>query len=152
MNVNFKRLLFLLIPTFLRKGIIKSFLKAISEALKECKNDIDKYFAELDYHLRITPQTFCLEKMLNDKCDPILRRIYITLPEPQSKFYFSLNGEPEMRYFSEDTYFMFKNSGYAYDFCVFLPSDIESEETTNKVTALLNKYKLLSKTFKIQYV
>jgi hypothetical protein len=94
-----------------------------------------------------------LEKLLNDKFDPVLRRIYITLPEPpQPKFYFSQTGDPEMTYFSENTFFMFKNTGYAYDFIVFLPLDIESEEMTNKVTALLNKYKLLSKTFLIKYV
>jgi hypothetical protein len=149
MNLNFKRLLLLLTPTFLRNGVFKSFLNAISEAFKECKNSIDKYFAELNYHIRVTPQTFSLEKMLNDKCDPILRRIYIAHPEPMPKFYFSQSGDPEMKYFSNDTYFMFKNTGYTDDFYVYIPQEIDSEDMRNYIKALLNKYKLLTKSFKI---
>jgi hypothetical protein len=152
MNVNFIRLLLLLVPAFLRKGVLKSFFQSVAAALQSCKNNIDRYFTDINYHVRVTPQTFSLEKMLNDKCDPILRRIYIKLPEPQPLFYFSESGDPEMKYFSNDTYFMFNSTGYTHDFTVFLPLQIQSEDMTNYVSALLNKYKLISKSFIIKYV
>ncbi|MDR0206050.1 MAG: hypothetical protein LBI45_02170 [Bacteroidales bacterium] len=151
MNINFERLLHLLLPTFLRKDVIKSFLSAASVALQENKNNVDDYFTSINYHLRVTPQTFSLEKMLNDKCDKTLRRIYVGAPEPEPPFYFLENGKIEMQYFSNNNYFM-GNSVYAYDFIVFVPLILKSENTTNFITAMLNKYKLITKSFNIQYL
>jgi hypothetical protein len=151
MNVDFKRLLLLLLPTFLRKGVLISLFSAISKALQTSKKNVDDYFDELDYHIKVTPQVFSLEKMLNDKCDNTLRRIYIKAPDPEPPFYFSENGNPEMQYFSNGEYFMGK-SVYTYDFIVFVPSVLESENMTNYISALLNKYKIITKSFKIQYV
>ena len=150
MNVNFKRLLLLLIPTFLRKEVI-SFLSAIATACQSSKTDIDIFFRDLNYHIRVTPQTFSLEKMLNDKCDPLLRRIRIAHPEPEPPFYFSENNDPEMMYFGDGEYFL-GISEYSYDFAVYLPAEIESENMTNIVAALLNKYKIITKSFLIFYV
>ena len=156
MKINFKRLLHLLLPTFLRKGVIISFFNAISEALQDCKTGIDVFFSDLNYHVRVTPQLFSLEKMLNDKCDKVLRRIYIGIPEPEVPFYFT-SVQSDMKYFHLGSYgqprqFFMGNSEYPYDFAVYLPVNIKSSDMTNIVTALLNKYKIITKTFLIFYV
>jgi len=148
MKVNFKRLTTLLLPTFLRKTLI-SFVAAFSKSIKTVKKSIDKFFSDLNYHISVTPQVFSLEKMLNDKCDPYYREIKITIPELEARFYFSVNTDVTMQYFNDGNFF----SGRRFhDFTVFLPIRIKSVDMTNYVTALLNKYKLLTKTFKIEYV
>ena len=153
MNVDFKRLLQTLTPTFLRKVFFISVLKAISIALQYCFISVKDYFKDLNYHVRVTPQTFSLEKMLNDKLGKILTKpAYIKFPDPGIPFYFSDNGNPAMQYFSNGEHFLFGRSVYLFDFIVCLPKNIESENMTNYVSALLNKYKLISKTFKIEYV
>ena len=145
MNLNFKRLLLLLLPTFLRKEVFNSFLKAVSVALQSNKTKNDVYFRELNYHIRVTPQTFSLEKMLNDKCDKKYRRIKISLPSPEPPFYFTENGSPDMQYFN-DEYFMFGKMGYKHDFTVLVPADVLILYTRPYIDALINKYKLLTKT------
>jgi hypothetical protein len=148
MNVNFKRLLFLLTPTFLRKAL-KSLLNAISVALQSIREDIKRFFTDINYHISVTPQTWSLEKMLNDKCDPTLRRIKIGSATANPVFYFFNSGNDNMMFFPN---FIYKNIGYEYDFIVTVPIELESATMTNRITALLNKYKLLTKTFKIEYV
>ena len=150
MKIIFYRLLLLLLPSFLRKGVLKAFCKAVSVALQNRKTDTDKFFSELNEHVRVTPQLFSLEKMLNDKCDTVLRRIHLTTPEPEPPFYFTVNTDTEMKYFNGE-YFM-GQSVYTHDFTVYLPVEIKSKNMTSFVSALLNKYKIITKTFKIIYV
>jgi len=159
MNVVFNRLLILLLPTFLRKGVLMSFLKAISVAFQDCKREIDTYFKDINYHARVTPQVFSLENMLNYFLDPQLERIYITTPEPGPSFYFyeGENSNEYMKYFNGvkgegDEFFMFDNMGHTHGFTVFLPLSMKSDDMTNYVYALLDKYKLLTKLPIIQYV
>jgi hypothetical protein len=154
MNLNFNRLLLLLLPTFLRKEVTKSFLSAIAVALQHCKTDIDTFFRDINYHVRVTPQTFSLEKMLNDKCDRRFRRIRIEHPAPEPPFYFTTNESGVMEYFGSDEepqYFMGK-SDYSYDFGVYVPRELRSPDMDNIITALLNKYKIITKSFLIFYV
>ncbi|MCL2291240.1 MAG: hypothetical protein FWC34_11170 [Bacteroidetes bacterium] len=158
MNVNFNRLLILLLPTFLRKGVLKSFLKAVSVAFQDCKREIDAYFKELNYHAQVTPQVFSLENMLNHFLDPIHKRIYITIPDPEPPFYFyedsgNSGGEDNlMKYFDDDEYFLWDNTGHTHGFTVVLPLEMKSDDMTNYVLALLEKYKLLTKLPIIQYI
>lgn len=154
--MNFNRLLVLLTPTFLREKVFHPFWYAVSTALESCKTDIDNFFSDMNYHVRVTPQLFSLEKMLNDKCDPILRRIEIRIPEPEQPFYFTENGNPTvpMKYFGggvEKQFFMGRTA-YAYDFGVYLPKVLKSNDMDNIVTALLNRYKIITKSFLIFYV
>jgi len=88
--------------------------------------------------------------MLNDKLDPLLRRIRIAHPEPEEPFYFTENSEPEMKYFEEE-YFL-GNSAYSYDFGVYIPLALQSADMDNIVYALLNKYKIITKEPLIFYV
>jgi hypothetical protein len=151
MNINFKRLLILLIPTFLRKEVLKCYLNAISIVFQHNKNELDIFFKELNYHIRVTPQVFSLQKMLNDKFDPILRRILIDVPEAKPTFYFYDNENVSMRYFSNSEFF-YRKTGFDYDFYVFVPLELADIDTENMIIELLNRYKLISKTFKIIYV
>jgi len=148
MKVNFKHLATLLLPTFLRKALA-SFVAAFSAAMQTVKKSIDNFFSDLNYHISVTPQVFSLEKMLNDKCDPDHREIRIIVPELELQFYFSVNSSATMQYFNDGNFFSGKRF---HDFTVLLPIRIKSADMTNYVTALLNKYKLLTKTFKIEYV
>jgi len=151
MNVNFACLLLLLLPTFLRNGALVYFLNAVSEVLSYNKDTLDEYFNDINYHVRVTPQVFSLEKMLNDKCDPLLRRIYIKAVEPEPAFYFTTNKNPELQYFCDGEYFMY-STNYAYDFAVYVPPSLKSEDMENYIYALLDKYKLLNKSPKIIYI
>ena len=147
MNINFKKLLLLLIPSFLRKSkVLKAFLNAFAIPFQKINKKNDDCFREINYFLCITPQVCCLERLLNDKCDPLLRRISIIEPAIALPFYFTGNDDSGMYYFDDDEHFS-NRGNYIYDFIVQVPADVPSSDTY--ISALLNKYKLPSKTFQI---
>lgn len=128
-----------------------SFFNSIAAVLQGIKARLDIYFSDLLYHLCVTPQTFSLQKMLNDKFDKFLRRIRIDIPEANPIFYFYDNENVNMRYFSK-TEFFYNRTGFECDFTVIVPLVLKDVDREKMIIALLNKYKLLSKTFKIIYV
>jgi len=147
MNVNFRKLLFLLTPSFLRKSrLLKPLLNAFAIPFQKEKKENDNFFNEINYSLQITPQVCYLTRLLNDKCDPDMRRIYITEPEVISPFYFIANEDYGMYYFDDDEYFSNRNN-YIYDFIVNVPEDVEASDIY--ISALLDKYKLISKIYQI---
>ena len=147
MNVDFRKLLSLLTRQLLREiAELKAFFNAFAMLFQRDKNINDNYFKEINYSLCITPQVCCLTKLLNDKCDAELRRIYITEPEAIPPFYFVSNNDNGMYYFDDGECFANKTN-YIYDFIVNVPTDVTASDVY--ISALLNKYKLPSKTYQI---
>jgi len=85
-------------------------------------------------------------RMLNNKCDPDMRRITITGSEIIFPFYFVTNEDYGMYYFDNDEYFANRNN-YIYDFIVNVPEDVEASDIY--ISGLLDKYKLISKIHQI---
>lgn len=145
MNVNFRRLLMILLPISLRvSGWIKSLLNAVAIQLKAVKSAFDKLIAAINYDIRITPQVCCIEKVLNDHFQTTPRieivdgSIFLTM-------YFAESWQSEMEYFDDDN-FMGDSFVGGEDFIIMVPPGL-TQDDLNYITALVNKYKLPSTTF-----
>lgn len=145
MNVNFRRLLMILLPISLRvSGWIKSLLNAVAIQLKAVKSAFDKLIAAINYDIRITPQVCYIEKVLNDHFQTTPRieivdgSIFLTM-------YFAESWQSEMEYFDDDN-FMGDSFVGGEDFIIMVPPGL-TQDDLNYITALVNKYKLPSTTF-----
>lgn len=126
------------------KGVSEAFLTAIGKALNNLRSKIEVMVDNVYYDLTITPQVCYLEQMLNDYFDSNQRRIYIEETETVQGYYLFRNTDPEYMkfyfghaWFVEDTRYSNTSAG----FTVVLPTDIKA---TDKMRALIERYKLIS--------
>lgn len=131
------------------RGIISTFLLMFGIALNNLLKTMIDIFERLRYDLSITPQVCFLEKLLNDKYDPVQRRIYIEEAEDIIGYFFFRVSDPvdnkfyfNRAWFVEDT--RYGNAGVG--FVVVLPMDIAA---TAQMRALINRYKLISIKYQI---
>src|ERR1035437_5972871 len=77
LKIDYDRLLLWLLPPFLRKPVMLSWLTALITPIKSLYVDFVAYAAFSDYKLRGTGQVCSLIRVLNDRFDSTLRRIRI---------------------------------------------------------------------------
>ena len=152
-NLDIEKLIKLLLPTFLRKERVIAFLDAITAPIQRIYTRFRANREQNLHQLSITPQVFSLEKMLNDRYDSRLRRIYITdgmfrnasyvyLAKEQQPVYVHTNAEATMYiYNAPDVDFLNET------FVVHIPATLTAY--TEEITQMLNIYKLASRTFNI---
>lgn len=150
MNVNFRQLLMILLPISLRvSGWIKTILNAVATQLNNVKDSFDVVLSLINYDIRITPQICYLEKVLNDhfqttpRIEIIDGSIFLTM-------YFTESWQSEMEYFDDDN-FMGDSFVGNDDFVIMVPSGL-TQDDLNYIIAVVNKYKLPSKTFIISTI
>ncbi|WP_299713676.1 hypothetical protein [uncultured Tenacibaculum sp.] len=150
-ETDFNRQISLLLPTFKRKTKIVNYLKSLIKPLVELYQTFQKFRSETLYKINHNGQVVYLQKVLNDRFDKTLRRIYISD---------GLFNNPTYIYPYEDQKDIYLNTQYIFnqtelefkdvDFVVVLPSDITvSDEENIRMRSLINYYKLASKTYKI---
>lgn len=117
----------------------------------------DQSLIELSYN----GQTIYLEKMLNDRFDPVARRIVIQHEDDNGVFwYLEGEGQPEQYLYTEPetgatiTYLYGEGENSTglpdgIDFRVKAPSDLSSLEV--RMSSEINKYKLAGKQFEITF-
>lgn len=126
------------------KGIISTFLLALGVALNNLLKNLTNIFEQLRYDLTITPQVCYLEKILNDKYDPVQRRIYIEeAGDTVGYFFFRVDDPADNKFYFNKAWFVedtrYSNAGAR--FAVVLPADIPA---TDQMRALIDRYKLIS--------
>lgn len=153
-NIVFTKLIQWLTPHMLRKPNMLSWIRVVISPVTYVYNNLLRFRQRKQYELSITPQVFSLEKMLNDKYDPVGRHIYITDPEEKDPVYLFTDDEQKDEYVfadSEDQYlYLFVDSettAYLDDFIVLVPYDLVYNY--NEMRSLINNYKLASKQYKI---
>lgn len=147
--IDFKRTFQLTLPIRLRNAkLLLAFLGCSGAVLNGLMINYKSWLKDKHYEIGITPQVCFLEKMLNDEFDKDDRRIYISEParlttnflyrETDGKNWYFGSGE----YFADDTRF-----NYPYDFIINLPAGIIVN--IERLNALVNKYRLLGKTYRL---
>ncbi|WP_438710873.1 hypothetical protein ACSTS3_19740 [Aquimarina muelleri] len=157
--VDYSKLGISLLPTFLRKLKIFSWLDTLMTPIKNTHNDFLKYRKKVNYKLSHNSQVCYLQKVLNDAYDAELKRIYIEnglflqalyvyTPEEELPVYIGT----QYIYSDED---LKKEQN---DFIVNIPIELRPvapialEGFLSDIKALINEYKLASKTYKIQWI
>ena len=140
------------IPMVLRNSkIIASFLLAVSVPLFSIKTALNYYFNNQNFFVRITPQVYLLERLLNNRVHETDKKIYINDSTNTPGLYFSEANQANMCYFDNGEYFAYIDPfGFDIDFLVYVPQYyFGNENAINKIKYYLDKYKLFSTTYQI---
>lgn len=180
-NIDYKRLIVLLLPTFLRKPVLYSLLKAMISPVISLYDAFLTNRAQNIYKANINGQVCHLRGMLNDNFDNDQRRIYISNGSTngwcfafmQALFNTQGNKQPIWAGSADkvniDTLgnktFVFNqgNTGVlqlskqgaiganGMDFVVMVPVALREIVDEVRMTSLVNYYKLASKRYDINY-
>ena len=151
-KINFNKLVVQLMPTFLRQPRMIAFISLFSAELTKLHNAWLIKKSQDEIWLQHNSQVCKLRKILNDEFDDIERRIKITDGQLYDRQYIYTIGEKKPKYLGK--IFIRQNTDYAdtgIDFFVIVPTNINIEQNKYKLEALINRYRLASKRYKIIY-
>ena len=151
-NVNYKKLVLLLIPTFLRKPKLVAYLHCLTKPVDELYYQWKQKREDDWYKLKHNGQRCKLRKVLNDKLDSTLRRIYIDDGTSYPRKYIYTPAEQKPVYLGK--MYIRSNSEYqntGVDFIVFVPTEI-AETQIHYLRYLINYYKLAGKRYRIEKI
>ena len=77
-SIDFRQLVYNILPHFLRKAGALAYLYAAVKQLKDLNTTFTTFRNTTNYNLSFTGQTIYLEHYLNDQFDPVGSGIYIT--------------------------------------------------------------------------
>ena len=156
-NVNYSKLAILLLPTFLRKPILKAFLFAAMRPVESLQHKFLDYTNEVTEALDVKSQVCALESLLNDNYDYYERRIKVRNIEPDfDKYLLWKEGFQKPFIIYKDGFTIICKDGFQgsndADFEVIFPTGYYlTENEKNKLIATINKHKLASKKYIIIY-
>lgn len=156
-NIDFRELVNLLTPPFLRRLKLVDFLEALLKPLEEVNFKLKLFRGQSIYKVTHNGQVVYLQAVLNDKYDndqrrikiddfPIFDPLWIYPDADENPVYI---GSPAL-YTSEEAF-----SATEFDFLVFVPMEYRPFETTERenfltqIKSLINYYKLASKRYDI---
>jgi hypothetical protein len=149
-NIDYNRLGVLMLPTFLRKPILVSYIQALLTPVVNLHYQWNQKRLADWYKLNHTGQVCYLQKVLNDTLDVSERRIYIGDGNAFPRKYIYTRSENKPVFLGK--IFIYQNSEYTgtgVDFTVYAPSEI-IKTRIHELNALVVFYKLASKRYKIQ--
>ncbi|WP_136464955.1 hypothetical protein [Flagellimonas onchidii] len=157
--VDYRKLIIWLVPTFLRKVKLIAWLQVLIAPIKGLYNDFLKYRKKVDYKLNHNSQVCYLQKVLNDAFDNESKRIYIENGIfIQALYVYAPKEELPVYVGTQYIYSDGDLTGGQIDFIVNVPiglkpSDpIALEGFLSDMRALVNEYKLASKTYNIKWI
>ena len=157
-TVNFKKLVVLLLPTFLRQSTIVALLQVYVGGLITVYNRFITNRTNNLYKLKITGQVCYLRKMLNDAFPAANGHISIEdgVATGTWRYAWNANYEPYHKYLLiEDSGTLFWDehtiSEGLSNFIVKVPASLNTVNNEARMRSLLNYYKLLSKSYTIVY-
>jgi hypothetical protein len=139
----------------LREPALIAFLEASATGVSEIYSQFVTNRNGNLYNLSITPQVCYLEKALNDRFDTTDRRIYIDDGVFYDELYLFTDAESLDEYIYQESenkdlyiYTRSETGSESVDFIVNVPSSVRFNEA--EMSAVIDMYKLASKTFKIR--
>lgn len=159
-KVNIKRLALLTLPTWLRRPIATALLYAGVSPLSRQLQELRTLREETSYRVKHNGQVCKLRGALNDAFDSKQRRIKVEDEESglaAGSLVYLRNEERELPVPERSTgrAVIINGRGYGgvsgYDFWVTLPRALRGEADETRLRATVNRYKLASKRWTINY-
>ncbi|MBB6274733.1 hypothetical protein HDF26_005215 [Pedobacter cryoconitis] len=152
-KIDFKKLVVLVLPTFLRQNLTVSYVQALVTPISML---YQLWYAKRDdnlYKLAHNGQVCYLRKALNDMFDTELRRIYIDNGNRFKRTYIYTQAESQPHYLKR--LFLQPSSSFAdtgSDFKVIIPAELNTQANYYQLNALIDFYKLASKRYTIETI
>lgn len=154
-QIDYKRLVLLLLPTFLRKPRLFAFVCALVFSISELHVKFLKSRNANLLRIKRNGQVCYLRGLLNDELDPIERRIQVTDATAEGDWVFAMSeGEAYQLLINAEGVLVYSEDliiGNTAFFNVLVPWGKEQADLNNRLCNFLNEYKLLSKKYIIQY-
>lgn len=156
-DISYQRLALALVPLAMRQPVLMAFLYVLLSPVVYCAGLFERFRTDTDYRLTHNGQVCYLTAVLNDRFDPVIRRITITDVAP-------LRGN--ILYHREADNFLMAphrngsavtlnrrafSGSDSVDFAVIVPATLRGTFPQNQMQALINTYKLASKRYIILY-
>jgi hypothetical protein len=158
-NIDYNKLILARIPVELRSPEVIAWVTLLCMPFAYLYTVLISFRQAKLYQLSITPQVCYLEKMLNDRYDFLLRRIYIidgALFDPTYEF-LKVENKPNFIYTKAEIsagqpasydYLKGEIGAFTFDFIVKVPTSLTFNQ--DEMKGLINTYKLASKIYTIQ--
>lgn len=161
-QIDFRRLVLLILPPCLRFPRIYALLLALTFGIEEIYRSFSRQRDTNLTRLRRNGQVCYLRALLNDELDPEQRRItiddasqpgeWLMIYDESESYQLLINREPgtsdDPVHILYDESTILENTSF---FTVTVPWSDNMNDLTNRLRSLLNEYKLLSKTYIINY-
>lgn len=139
-RIEWPRLIKLFTPRVLRNGTLLAWLGALCWPIVELYNWLLSFKEAMAYRLYITPQVCYLQRLINDRFDPRLRRAYITDGVHYNPTYIYQQAEGKPQFMVKHLYTQGEAGQFKNDFIIHMPQ--RKIYDINEVKALVNAYKL----------
>jgi hypothetical protein len=153
-NISYTRLMLLLTPIVLRRGIFSALMSSVARPLEAIHNRFTAYAQA--QNKRSNAQVCYMQELLNDEFDFYERRIRVQTTSKEEKGLIWRESEDKpLKLMSGYVEFHLLNRDgrlgmYAADFDVIIPSVIDlTPAEIKRLSGLVNKYKLVSKKYRI---
>lgn len=151
-DIDFDKLLKWLQPVFMRRPKWLAMLRCLAYPLSIIHASFLAFRDNIIYILSHDSTVYSIENVLNDRFDNSARRIYITDGFTKSRLYLYTRAESKPLYLNPAKP-LYNRADYAdtgVDFIVWVPTVVTvSAQDLIELTALVNRYKLAGKRFKI---
>lgn len=154
-QIDYKRLVLLLLPTFLRKPRFFAFLSALVFGVSELHARFLKNRSANLLRIKRNGQVCYLRGLLNDELDPWQRRIDVMDGETEGDWVFAMDEEEAYQLFIDNPGVLVYSEnliiGNTAFFHVAVPWRKNQTDQNNRLCNFLNEYKLLSKKYVISH-
>ncbi|MGJ1244277.1 hypothetical protein [Sphingobacterium multivorum] len=151
-DVDLKKLVVLLLPTFMRTEKLIAFIWCLILGIRTVHFKLLALWYDTDKEMEVTPQVFSLRKLLNDYFDSVNRSIRIEDAELSDRTYIFTEGENQPVYLDDEIFIYTGNEvSEATGFVVILPESLNNTAETARLKAMINKYKLAGTKYIIRY-
>lgn len=152
-DINHNKLVIWLLPNKLKLPVITNWLQALIKPVVTLYLAFKRYRDAKIYQLTITPQVCYLERLLNDRYDNSLRRIYIEDSVDKLPLYIYVAAELKPVYLGSKIIYTNAETGLApNDFIIHVPIALQFNFEEPEMLSLVKNYKLAGMTPKIKYV
>lgn len=130
-----------------------ALLKSMIYPVKQMYDHFMRYRSDKLYELNHNGQRYSIENVLNDRFDPVLRRIYNTDGLTKDRLYIYGTAEVKPIYLPHYVFGSDDYSDTGVDFIVWVPTAIIiTMDEMIEFRSLVDKYKLDSKRYKVQRI
>lgn len=144
LNIDIPILIYQLTPRVLRKARVIAFLKAATKPFQTLNASLVQFGNEMELRSKYNSQTKVLEKLLNDTFDNETRRITIenSTLTGNVRLYNRNEGPPVYLWNRSEgeapTYLFNYGSDYGYDFTVYVPTGVFSNNIMREIEGWVN--------------
>ncbi|MDR0834612.1 MAG: hypothetical protein LBN93_10605 [Candidatus Symbiothrix sp.] len=156
-QIDYKKLVLLLLPTMLRREVVYAFLKAMTAPVISLYNQFTSNRDNNLYRLQISGQVCYLRRLLNDAFPSANGNIRIEEGSTSGNWQYAYDEDydPYQKYLLIEGGTLFWDKSTIIEgvsgFTVYVPVAVYDVNNDAKIRSLLNAYKLLSKHYTIIY-